>query len=255
MIEHWIWLSQIPYIGPVTANRLLQAFGNPKELFYASKTEISELCQLTDKQLKMIIENHSLDQAVEIIEKCKASGINILTINDDLYSPKAKEDDAPIVLYYKGNLKQLDHTVGIVGARRCTREARQMAIQCAENYSKRSITVISGLAKGVDAYAHTSCLKTGGYTIAILANGLDMCYPKEHDVLMEKIIEKGAVLSEYPPGVGPSRYRFPRRNRLISAWSDEIVVIGAGRGSGALITAEYAEKYGKEVIVSLGKKI
>ena len=247
MIKYWLWLSQIPYIGPVTANRLLQVFGNPERVYNATNREISEVCHLTERQLKMITENHSLERSVEIMEKCRWNDVKILTIHDKLYSEKAKKDDSPIVLYYKGKLKLLEHTVGIVGARRCSREARQTAIQCAEDYAKRNVTVISGMAKGVDAYAHTSCIKSGGYTIAILANGLDICYPQEHDVLMERIIKNGAVLSEYPPGVKPSRYMFPRRNRLISAWSDEMIVIGAGRGSGALITAECAEKYGKRV--------
>ena len=249
MIEYWIWLSQIPYIGPVTANRLLQAFGTPEQIFHAANSEILNFCHLNERQVKMITENHSLDQSVRIIEKCKAKDIKILTINDNLYSRKAKKNDAPIVLYYKGNLKQMNHTVGIVGSRRCSRDVRQTAIKCAEKYSKHNVTVISGMAKGVDAYAHTSCIKSGGYTIAILANGLDICYPQEHNALMERIIENGAVLSEYPPGVMPSQYRFPWRNRLISAWSDEVVVIGAGKGSGAFITAEYAKKYGKVVNV------
>ena len=249
MIEHWIWLSQIPYIGPVTANRLLQTFGSPERIYSASRQEISNLCSISDKKLEMIIANRSFDKAYEIIDQCNANDIHILTMNDNLYPSKAKTYDAPIVLYYKGKLKQLDNTVGIVGARRCTREARAAAIENAKEYSMRNVVVISGMAKGVDAYAHTSCIKSNGYTIAILANGLDICYPKEHNILMESIIDKGAVFSEYPPGVKPSQYRFPRRNRLISAWSDEVVVIGAGRGSGALITAEYAEKYGKEVVM------
>lgn len=249
MIKYWIWLSQIPYIGSVTANRLLQTFGNPEQIYHASEKEILELCNLSKKQLEMIMKNRSLDKAFEIMDKCKKNGIRILTIDDNLYPSKARVEDAPIVLYYKGNLKKIEQSVSIVGARRCSREARHAAIECAKEYATRDVTVISGMAKGVDSYAHTACIKSGGYTIAILANGLDICYPKEHDTLMEKIIETGVVLSEYPPGVQPSQYRFPRRNRLISAWSDEVVVIGAGHGSGALITAEYAKKYGRRVYI------
>lgn len=103
------------------------------------------------------------------------------------------------------------------------------------------------MAKGVDSYAHTVCINADGYTIAILGNGLDLCYPSEHVKLMQAIEEKGLLLSEYPPGTRPTRYSFPMRNRLISAWSDELVVVQAGKGSGALITADYTRKYNKKV--------
>jgi DNA processing protein len=247
MTEYWVWLSQIPYIGPVTANRLIQKFGDPKCIYHACTQEISERCCLSEKQRKMLEENRSLEKAYEIVEQCKEKNINILTLKDALYDPKAKKADAPITLYYRGDLRKMNHAVGIVGARRCTREARQTAIEITKEFSQKNVAVVSGMAKGIDAYAHTACIKAGGYTIAILANGLDICYPKEHNILMGSIIENGALISEYPPGIMPSQYRFPRRNRLISAWTDELVVIGAGRGSGALITAEYAWKYGNKV--------
>lgn len=104
------------------------------------------------------------------------------------------------------------------------------------------------MAKGVDSYAHTVAINNDGYTVAIVGNGLDICYPSKHDKLMQKIQNKGLLLSEYPLGTIPARYRFPQRNRLISAWSDEIVVIGAGKGSGAFITADYGDKYGHKVL-------
>ncbi|MDY3714362.1 MAG: DNA-processing protein DprA, partial [Blautia sp.] len=107
----------------------------------------------------------------------------------------------------------------------------------------------SGMAKGIDSYAHTACLKSGGYTVAVLGNGLDICYPCEHRKLMEQIAEKGLLISEYPPGIRPAKYRFPCRNRLISAWSDKMIVVAPGKGSGALITAEYEKKYGRKVEV------
>ena len=155
--------------------------------------------------------------------------------------------DAPPMLYYKGNIKKKDQTVGIVSARRCSQEAKQETVFLASGYAKARIAVVSGMAKGIDSYAHTACLNAGGYTIAILGNGLDICYPSEHHKLMKCIEEKGLLLSEYPPGTPPSRYTFPRRNRLISSWSDKLIIIQAGKGSGALITAEYSRKYGRKV--------
>lgn len=129
---------------------------------------------------------------------------------------------------------------------RMTKEERETVFLASE-YAKTRIAVVSGMAKGIDSYAHTACLNAGGYTIAILGNGLDICYPSEHHKLMKCIEEKGLLLSEYPPGTPPSRYTFPRRNRLISSWSDKLIIIQAGKGSGALITAEYSRKYGRKV--------
>ena len=137
--------------------------------------------------------------------------------------------------------------VAIVGARRCTHEAKCKAVALAQQYTENGQTIISGMAKGIDSYAHTACLNAGGYTVAVVGNGLDICYPSEHKTLMDCIAEKGLLLSEYPPGVKPSRYTFPRRNRLISAWAEHIVVIAPGKRSGALITAEYGRKYGRQV--------
>lgn len=107
--------------------------------------------------------------------------------------------------------------------------------------------MISGMAKGIDACAGTVCINSNAYTIAIVGNGLDICYPAEHERLMERIRERGLLLSEYPPGTEPTAYTFPRRNRLIASWSDHLIVIAAGRGSGAMITADYANQYGRPV--------
>jgi DNA processing protein len=247
MNKYWIWLSQIPYIGPRTAKDMLQIFRTPENIYFAKDEELINNCNISAKQLKMIKENRSLEASLRILDNCNKNGIHILTIQDDRYPVCAKNSDAPLILYYKGKLFHNHAAIGIVGARRCTREDRQATIEKAELYAKQNITVISGMAKGVDSYAHTACLKAGGYTIAVLANGLDICYPREHNILMRSIEEQGLLLSEYPPGVRPASYRFPQRNRIISSWSDQLIVIGAGRGSGALITADYAHKYGKAV--------
>ncbi|WP_330670459.1 DNA-processing protein DprA [Mediterraneibacter faecis] len=110
---------------------------------------------------------------------------------------------------------------------------------------------MSGMAKGIDACAATVSINEGGYTIAVLGNGLDICYPSEHQLLMDKIREKGLLISEYPPGTRPTRYNFPKRNRLISAWSDKVIIIAPGKRSGALITGDYAKKYGRETEISM----
>ena len=249
-MEYWIWLSSVPYIGPVTANRLLKIFGNPEAVYQADEKDFCKVKGITPKQVRSILENKSLETVYKIMRDCEKYNISILTQNDLRYPNRAKEpEDSPVLLYYKGCIRNLENTVGIVGARRCTQEAKLQVVKLTERYVSDNTAIISGMAKGIDSYAHTACLKAGGYTVAILGNGLDICYPSEHAKLMEYIAEKGLLISEYPPGTQPAKYRFPRRNRLISAWSDKLVVVAAGRGSGALITAEYEKKYGRDVEV------
>lgn len=138
--------------------------------------------------------------------------------------------------------------VAIVGARRCTASGKEKAVKLAYKAVTSGEAVISGMAKGIDSYAHTACLKTGGYTVAVLGNGLDICYPDEHRLLQQRIEENGALISEYEPGVQPQKVFFPCRNRLIAAFSKKIYIIEAGFKSGALITGDYGQKYGRHVI-------
>lgn len=249
-MEYWIWLSSVPYIGPITANRLLRLFGNPKVIYGADEKEFCKVEGITKRQISSILKNKSLESVYKIMTDCKKYNISILTQNDLYYPERAKKpENSPIVLYYKGRIRTMANTVGIVGARRCTQEAKALVVKLTEKYVSDNTVIISGMAKGIDSYAHTACLQAGGYTVAILGNGLDICYPSEHAKLMEHIVEKGLLISEYPPGTQPAKYTFPRRNRLISAWSDKLIVVAPGRGSGAFITAEYAKKYGKDVEV------
>ena len=233
---YWIWLTQIPFIGPVTTRYLIKELGDAEKIYQADYETLSEMSGLSARQR---------ESTSGIIHWKKRRGswmiqnknISILCWNDERYPLRAREPaDAPPMLYYKGNIKKMDQTVGIVGARRCSQKAKQETVFLASEYAKTRIAVVSGMAKGID-----------GYTIAILGNGLDICYPSEHHKLMKCIEEKGLLLSEYPPGTPPSRYTFPRRNRLISSWSDKLIIIQAGKGSGALITAEYSRKYGRKV--------
>ncbi len=245
---YWIWLTQIPFIGPVTARYLIKELGDAEEIYQADSKQLSGMPGLSARQRESIIRNHSLEKSRRIMDDCQNKNISILCWNDKRYPLRAKKPaDAPVVLYYKGNIKEIDQTVGIVGARRCSQEAKKETVSLASEYAQKGIAVVSGMAKGIDSYAHTACLNAGGYTIAILGNGLDICYPSEHYKLMRCIEESGLLVSEYSPGTPPAKYNFPRRNRLISSWSDKLIVIQAGKASGALITAEYSRKYGRKV--------
>ena len=245
---YWIWLTQIPQIGPVLANRILEEFKTPDQIYQAEEKALRLIKGINIRQIESIQNSRSLDEAEEILNTCEKKEISILTKQDSQYPLKAKiQKDAPPVLYYQGVIKHFDHTVGIVGARRCTQEVKKQCVHITKNYVQQGIPVVSGMAKGIDACAATVCINEGGYTIAVLGNGLDICYPSEHQLLMEKIREKGLLISEYPPGTKPTRYTFPKRNRLISAWSDRVIIIAPGKGSGALITGDYAKKYGREI--------
>lgn len=249
-MKYWVWLSSVPYIGPVTAHRLLETFENPEAVYRAETEELCKVKGITRRQIKSILDNKSMESVRKIMEDCEKNGISILAQNDLRYPVRAKEpEDSPIVLYYKGCIRNMASTVGIVGARRCTQEDKLRVAELTEKYVYDNKAIISGMAKGIDSYAHTACLKAGGYTVAVLGNGLDICYPSEHKKLMEHIIKTGLLISEYPPGTQPAKFRFPRRNRLISAWSDKLIVVAPGKGSGAFITADYERRYGRNVEV------
>lgn len=245
---HWIWLTKISGVGPKRQRLLLEKFNNPENVYRASLSELLGCNGIGNKTAKTIIEQRSLETAKIMLDNINNLDIKILTLDDELYPLKAKEiKEMPTLLYYKGNLIENSMGVGIVGARRCSQYGKTIVHDAATYLAKENIPVISGMAKGIDGYAHTSSIKAGGYTLAVLANGLDVCYPPEHIELMEEIVLNGAVISEYPPGVKPNPRYFPKRNLIISAWSHKILVVEAGRKSGSLITADYGKKYSREV--------
>lgn len=247
---YWIWLSKIPGIGCYTSRLLLKELKEPRQIYKASYEQLIKIKGIGPKKAKQIYETKNLKKAQKILDDCEKKGIKIMTLNDDIYPQKARIlEDMPICLYYKGIIKKHIKTTAIVGSRRCDRLARQRTIEIATELTKQGIAVVSGMAKGVDAYAQTACLKAGGYTIAVLGNGLDICYPSEHRILMENIAQQGLLISEYEPGIKPQKVHFPRRNRIIAALSDEIIVTSAKKGSGALITAQYGDKYQRKVQV------
>lgn len=247
-MEYWLWLRTIKGLGPVMEKKLLSKFGEPKTIYNACEEELMSVKGIGKLIAKVILSSRSLEKAYSILSECEKYDIKILTYNDPLYPNIAKEySDAPTLLYYRGNIKENCEGVAIVGSRRCSGYGKEIAITAAEFLSKNNITVISGMAKGIDSYAHISCIKNGGYTLAFLGCGVDICYPSEHKELMDAIILNGAVISEYPPGTSPRAEYFPRRNRLISSWSKKILVVEAAEKSGALITANIAISQGKDV--------
>lgn len=249
-MEYWIWLRQIKGLGPVIEKRLLNRFETPRLIYQACEDELMSVTGVGKVLVQNIASARSLDNAYRMLEEIYKKNIKLLTYNQPLYPSLAKDyNEAPTLLYYKGNIRTNIEGVAIVGSRRCSEYGKQIAVTAAEFLAHNDIPVISGMAKGIDGYSHISCLKNDGYTIAFLGNGVDICYPNEHVELMEAIIENGAVISEYPPGTRPRAEFFPRRNALISSWSKKILVVEAAENSGALITAKLGKLQGREVFV------
>lgn len=248
---YWIWLSKIPGIGVKTRRALLEWFGgSPKQVYEADEAEYRKIRDVGEKKAKNIVQSKSLEVTEVILDNCLKSHISIMTMRDAIYPDYAKFlFDMPTHLYYKSTVGVNQDGIAIVGARRCTHEGKTRAVELANQAVDSGRMVISGMAKGIDSYAHTACLKANGYTVAVLGNGLDVCYPSEHSLLKQRIEERGLLLSEYEPGVLPRREYFPRRNRIIAAWSKEIYIVEAGLKSGALITADYGRRYGRRVTV------
>jgi DNA processing protein len=192
------------------------------------------------------------EKAKEYQAYCVKKNIGILLQTDNI--SKSLHDNfyaMPSVLFYRGNidlLKESINRVAVIGARRCTRDGKEKAIEIASKEVSNGKVIVSGMAKGIDAYAHTAALKVGGTTIAVLGNGIDICYPTEHEELMETIIEKGLVISQFLPGASPRQYQFPVRNRLIAGLSEKVYVVEAARNSGTNTTVKFARDYGVEII-------
>ena len=246
---YWLWLSHLKGIGPVTSRKLVNGLGSPRAVYQATSENLLSIQGLRSGLIETLLSQRSLDTAKGVQEHMRRCQIDLLTY-DDPYFPSYinRFSSLPAVLYYRGNLRAPTFCIGIVGSRRCTSYGKEVAAEAAAFLGQAGITVVSGMAKGIDSYAHTACLKAGGYTLAFVANGVDICYPPEHQTLMEEIIENGAVFSSYPPGTRPRHEYFPYRNKLLAAWVDKLLVVEAAGRSGALITAKYAMEYKRKVL-------
>lgn len=245
---YWVWLTQIPSVGPVLQKRLLDRFHTPKRIYEAGPSEWAEISGIGPALVKKIRVSHSLEGAKRMMERVEKGQIRLLTYDDPLYPQRVKQEPlAPTLLYYRGHLRKDSLGVGVIGTRKCSSYGKQVAVQTSNFLAQHGVPVISGMAKGVEGYAHTACLKAGGYTIAIMGCGVDVCYPKEHHSLMEGIIENGVVLSSYPPGTRIHPHHFYHRNFLLSAWSSQLLIVEAGETSAALSTANVAKKMKREI--------
>src|SRR5215216_279856 len=251
--RYWIGFNLIKGIGAVRMQALMRYFGNLEVAWKAPPIELAR-AGLGLKVIERIVQARQSVDLEMIWAKIEAQGIKILTWEDETYPQRLKEiDQPPPVLYIRGDYLPDDlFAVAIVGTRRVTAYGRQITEELAAYLAAHGITVISGLARGVDAVAHQTALKAGGRTIGVLGSGVDKIYPPEHRGLAEKMMGSGAILSDYAPGTPPDASNFPPRNRIISGLSLAVVVIEAGETSGALITAEFAAEQGREIFAVPG---
>ncbi|MEN2776561.1 DNA-processing protein DprA [Acetivibrio clariflavus] len=251
--KYWVWLGSVPGVGAVKSKKLLEYFIDPYNIFTAKEMELASLSFLTKTDIANLLNKDYKEEVNKHIENIIDNNIKIITIEDEDYPKYLKNIyDPPIILYMKGSIQKDDKYLAVVGSRRATSYGLNMAEVISRELSKCGITIVSGMARGIDTYAHKGVLSARGRTVAVLGCGLDIVYPYENKKLMQGIIENGACISEYLPGTKPLAGNFPARNRIISGMSMGVIVIEAGEKSGSLITANFALEQGREVFALPG---
>lgn len=248
-----IALNQIEKIGDRRIYELIKHYESVESIFEDKEKNLKELIEKKFKfKVNDFSKNEILDKAENIIKKSEEYGIKILSLFDKEYPFNLKQiDNPPYILYYKGDLKKLRrNSVSIVGTRNPTNESKKYAFDIASKLSALNITVVSGMAKGIDKEAHLGAISSLVNTAAVLGNGIDIVYPSENVKVYNKLIESGIVVSEFEVGRKPDRMNFPRRNRIISGLSYATIMVEASSKSGALITVDYALNQGREVYIA-----
>ncbi|WP_018250097.1 DNA-processing protein DprA [Orenia marismortui] len=251
---YWIWASGIKGLGPRKLKRLLDYFIDAKGIWKADIEQITNVDSIGPVLGRRIINSKKYFNFKKEYKKIKKFGVRVVTLGDKCYPKLLKEIyDSPPVLYYKGDLSALNikPTIAVVGSRKCTTYGELIAEKLSNRLASMGISIISGMARGIDTFAHQGALESGT-TCAILGSGIDIVYPPENNNLMKEIINNGAVLTPFPMGTRPYGRNFPRRNRIISGLSLGTVVVEATKKSGSLITAEFALEQGREVFAIPG---
>jgi len=248
-------LSLVRGIGPRLSQVLLERFGSPAAVLAAPPDLLRDVPGVGPKVATALFEARRSDEADLVLSRCRQRGVRLLAPHLDDYPRMLREiPDPPAILYANGTLEQRDALgIGIVGSRRCTAYGRKIAQKLAGGLARAGMTVVSGLALGIDSAAHRGALEAGGRTIAVLATGVDTIYPPEHEELAYEVAQQGAVISESPLGQKPLAGLFPQRNRIISGLSLGVIVIEASRSSGSLHTARHAMEQGREVFAVPGR--
>jgi DNA processing protein len=249
----WVGFNRVKGIGAVRLKNLIDHFGDLASAWNAPAEALlsAGLSEKIVANLQIVRQQDDLEQYLTEVEQ---KGIQVLTWEDQAYPARLKEiEQPPPVLYLRGTLKDEDRwAVSVVGTRRASAYGRQVAAELGAYLAENGVTVVSGLALGIDSVAHSAAVNHKGRTIAVLGSGVDYIYPAEHRRLAEQIITQGCLLSDYPPGTPPDGINFPARNRIISGISLATVVVEAGETSGALITSTFAAEQGRDVMAVPG---
>lgn len=250
MLAALLSLNALPKVGPIRIRRLLAKFGNPETILRQSVASLQSVSGVGPEVASIISNWRKLTDADAEIALCDRNGITVLTPQSPLWPRQlAESPDAPLLLYVKGEITAADqHTIGVVGSRRCTHYGRSITRTFSSGLARSGYTVISGLALGIDTEAHLAALDVKGRTIAVLGSGLLNIYPSQNRELAERIANgNGAVVSEFPLRCPPDKQTFPQRNRIVANWSSALLVAECPRRSGSLITAGMATESGRPV--------
>lgn len=255
-VADWVALNMVRGIGPRTANLLINRFSSPAAVLASSRADL-ERAGLKPDAIAELRTSDILNKANAEVERIQSMGARLLTRDEPAYPALLRElPDPPIVLYVQGDgFFEISSRpcIAIVGSRRASVYGTNVASKLARELAQRGITVISGLARGIDAAAHRGALDAQGKTIAVIGTGIDVTYPKDHGPLTRQIIETGALISEFPLETPPLAQNFPYRNRVLSGLCFGVLIVEAAEFSGSLITARLAAEQGREVFAIPGQ--
>jgi len=255
-ILYWIWLSLVFYPGSERGSKLLNYFGDPKEIYLADEKRLSGAPRKAVKGSERYLEDKDLTRPRRILEYCLENNVGIVTRADPLF-PTGLESIAspPLLLYHYGSVANLSNIprVAVVGSRNMSVYGAYCADKISFELAEKGACIVSGMARGIDSVAHKSALRAGGRTVAVLGCGVDVVYPSENRELYKEICAKGTLITEFAPGTPPSGKNFPIRNRVISGMSDAVVVAEAAVESGSLVTAARAASQRKIVFACPGR--
>ena len=252
---HQVALTFLKNIGPTLAKSIIAHFGSAEEVLSANASKLLKVPGIGEKTVKQLDFKTALTMAEKELNYAGANSIDILFYTDSRYPKRLKNcHDSPILLYSKGNANlNQQRIITVVGTRNATEYGKSLCRQLVDELQQHNVLIVSGLALGIDVAVHKECVKLNLPTVGVLGHGLDRMYPNQNRAIAEKMVASGGLLTEYPSGTKPDRENFPQRNRIVAGIADATVVVEAGIKGGALITAEIANSYNRDVFAFPGR--